>query len=96
VRNSLISTIERVVEYTKSMNADGLEYYGAKKFEKLQTAYGDTLEARLEQARLMVQALEAKAPGLNNLLKSRGIGDSSLVVAELVAPAERYHTRKKR
>jgi hypothetical protein len=94
--NTVVNTITKVLEHTKSMNADQLEYYGAKEFEKLQAAYGDTLEARLEQARLMVQALEAKAPGLNKLLKSNGIGDNALVASLLMQQAERWHLRNKR
>jgi hypothetical protein len=33
--------------------------------------------------------------GLKNLLKSKGIGDSSLVVAQILGQSERWHARRK-
>ncbi len=93
--NSLIMNIERVAQQTKAMTPDQLESYGMVEYEKLQRAYGDTLDAKLEAARQMVQALEKKMPGLNNLLKSKGIGDNALVVAQIIGQSERWHARRK-
>jgi len=93
--NSLIGQIERVAQTTKAMTPDQLESYGMVEYEKLQWAYGDTLDTKLEAARQMVQALDKKTPGLNNLLKSKGIGDNALVVAQIIGQAERWHARRK-
>ena len=93
--NSLISTIEQVGRTTKGMTPNQLEAYGHAEYAKLERAYGPALEEKLSQANRMVQALEAKRPGLNRLLQSKGIGDSALVVNQLIAQSERYHTRRK-
>lgn len=69
--------------------------YGYAEFAKLERAYGPALERKLGAAGRMVQALEAKRLGLNNLLQSKGIGDSALVVAQLIGQSERWHTRRK-
>ena len=93
--NSLISQIQRVAQQTKHMNADELDSYGYSEFAKLENAYGDTLDAKLEAARQMVQALEKTTPGLNNLLKSNGIGDNALIVAQIIGQSECWHARRK-
>lgn len=93
--NSLITPIERVAQQTKAMTPNELEAYGYAEFAKLERAYGPALEQKLGAAGRMVQALEAKRPGLNNLLQSKGIGDSALVVAQLIGQSERWHTGRK-
>jgi hypothetical protein len=93
--NSLVAEIERVARTTKGMTPSQLEAYGEAEFPKLQRAYGLQLEEKLLAANRMVQAIEAKRPGLNNLLKSKGIGDSALVVAQLIGQSERWHARRK-
>jgi len=52
------------------------------------------LEERLQAAGRMVHELDLKTPGLKNLLKSRGIGDSAMVANMLIAHAQIYHARK--
>ena len=93
--NSLITTISKVAQQTKAMMPDQLESYGMVEYEKLQQVYGDKLEEKLNAAGRMVVALDAKTPGLKNLLKSRGIGDSSLVASILIGQAERYWARRR-
>ncbi len=94
--NSLITEISRIAQQTKNTNADELESYGYAEFAKLERAYGDTLDAKLEAARQMVEALDKKTPGLKNLLRSKGIGDSALVVEQILGQSERWHARKGR
>lgn len=43
----------------------------------------------------MVEALEAKTPGLKNLLKSRGIGDNALIVASIISQSEIFWARRR-
>ena len=52
------------------------------------------MEDRLHQVALMVHDLEQKRPGLKQLLKTGGIGDNALVVAQLIQAARLYHARK--
>jgi hypothetical protein len=92
--NSLITTIERVAHTTKGMTPNQLEAYGQAEYAKLERAYGPTLEEKLSAANRMVQALEAKRPGLNSFLQSKGIGDNELVVAQLIGQSERWHARR--
>lgn len=70
-----------------------LDDYGYAEVGKLQRAYGATLDDKLRAAGRMVQELEAKQPGLNNLLKSKGIGDNALVASMLIQHAKRYWSR---
>ena len=95
IGNSLISQIERVAQQTKHMNADELDSYGYAEFAKLERAYGETLDEKLNAAAVMIDALEKKTPGLKNLLKSRGIGDSALIVAQIIGQSECWHGRRK-
>ena len=44
----------------------------------------------------MIHELDAKQPGLKRLLQTRGIGDSALVVSQLIHQAERWEIRKGR
>jgi hypothetical protein len=43
----------------------------------------------------MIDVLDQKQPGLKNLLRSKGIGDSALVVAQILGQSERWHARRK-
>jgi len=43
----------------------------------------------------MVEALEAKQPGLKNLLRSKGVGDNALVASLLIRQSERYWARRR-
>ena len=91
----MITEISRVARQTKGMTPDQLESYGMTEYEKLQRAYGDKLEEKLSAAGHMVVALDQKTPGLKNLLRSRGLGDSALIASMLIGQAERYWARRK-
>ena len=84
--NSLVSAIERVAQQIKNMNADELESYGDAEFTKLERAYGgeDKLQEKLRAAAVMIDALDKNQPELKNLLRSKGIGDTALVVAQIL------------
>jgi len=43
----------------------------------------------------MVEALEAKQPGLKNLVRSKGVGDNALVASLLIGQSERYWARRR-
>jgi hypothetical protein len=94
--NSLITAIERVAQHTKHMDENQLEQYGVDEFAKLERAYGgeDKLQEKLRAAAVMIDALDKKQPGLKNLLRSKGIGDSALVVAQILGQSERWHARR--
>ncbi|MEP6959102.1 MAG: hypothetical protein ABI980_10275 [Nitrospirota bacterium] len=95
--NSLITTIDQVARTTKAMTPNQLEAYGQAEFSKLERAYGgeDKLQEKLHAAALMIQEIEKTKPGLQNLLRSKGIGDSALVASQLIAQSERYWGRRK-
>lgn len=93
--NSLITTIAKTAQATKHMNATQLEEYGYAEYAKLERVYGSELEKKLQAAGRMVEALDAKQPGLKNLLKSKGLGDNAMVASLLIQQAERWHARRK-
>jgi hypothetical protein len=94
--NALTTAIGRVVESTKGMNESQLEAWGQGQFAQLERAYGAELESKLQLAGKLVAELDGKQPGLKPLLKTRGIGDSSLVVSALIQQAERWVIRNRR
>ena len=94
VGNSLVSAISKVLQHTRAMTADQLNTYGENEYVKLQRAYGDQLEDKLRQTGRMIQDLDAKTPGLKHLLKSKAIGDNTLIVSMLVQQYAIYHARK--
>jgi hypothetical protein len=93
--NSLITNIEKVAQTTKGMTPEQLVSYGEGEYVKLQRVYGDTLDDKLRAAGRMVEALDAKTPGLKNLLKSKGLGDNAMIASLLIQQAERYWARRK-
>jgi hypothetical protein len=93
VGNSLVSAIAKVAQQTQRMTPDQLETYGSAEFAKLERAHGAALEERLQTAGRMVHELDLKTPGLKNLLKSKGIGDSAMVANILINHAAIYHAR---
>src|SRR5438477_6826666 len=84
--NSLITTISRVARQTKAMTPEQLERYVLLENAKL-----DRLDEKLRSATVMIHALGQKTPWLKNLLKSKGIGDSALIVAQIIAQSEGWH-----
>jgi len=90
---ALAKTIDDVTRHTASMNEDQLAEFGYREYAKLKRLYGEQLESKLQAAGRMVHQLEAKQPGLKQLLKSRGIGDSARVTVLLLDQAERYWRR---
>ena len=94
--SSLATAIDDVTRTTAGMNENQLIEFGQKEYQKLVHLYGDQLEARLNAAGHMVNQLEAKQPGLKQLLKSRGIGDAARVAVLLMDQAERYWRRRTR
>jgi hypothetical protein len=94
VGNSLVNAIAKTAQLTKDMNADQLETYGTTEFAKLEKAHGLALDDKLRAAGRMVEDLERKQPGLKQLLKSKGIGDSAMVANLLIAHAQIYHARR--
>ena len=93
--NSLVTTITKTAQQTQHMTAGELEMYGYAEYARLRQAYGDTLEDKLNAAGRMVVALDQKMPGLKNLLRSRGLGDSALIASLLIQQSERYWARRK-
>lgn len=94
--NSLVTTIAKVAHTTKDMTPDQLESYDHAEFAKLEHAYGATLEEKLNAAALMIHDLDLKQPGLKNLLRSKGRGDSAPVASMLIQHATIYHARRGR
>jgi hypothetical protein len=95
--NTLVNTIGQVARSTQRMTPQELDRFAASEFEKLQSVYGkEELERKLNDAGLMVQEIERKHPGLKQLLKTKGLGDSSLISNMLIQQAERYWTRRKK
>jgi len=57
--------------------------------------YYGTLHCGAGAAGRMVEVLEAKQPGLKNLLRSKGVGDNALVASLLIRQSERYWARRR-
>jgi hypothetical protein len=95
--NTLVNTISQIARSTQRMTPQELDRFAASEFEKLQSVYGkEELERKLNDAGLMVQDIERKHPGLKQLLKIKGLGDSSLISNMLIQQAERYWIRRKK
>lgn len=94
--NSLVNIISKVAEHTEGMSPVALELYERAEYKKLEQVYGDKLDDKLREAGRMVEALDAKNPGLKQLLRSHGIGDTALVVSLLIQQSDRWHVRKGR
>ena len=96
----MASAIGKVTRQTQHMTPDQLEAYGQKEYERLQRVHGEKLEERLQLAARMVHDLDTQHPppkgslSLKDLLQSRGIGDTALVVNLLIGQAANYHARK--
>ncbi len=93
--NSLIATITKTLQSTNGMSTDQLAGYAETEYTKLEGIYGAGLEDKLRSAAVMIHALDQKTPGLKKLLKSKGIGDNAMVVAQLVQAATVWHARRK-
>jgi len=94
--NSLVNQITKVLQTTRGLSESQIEQRGYDELDKLKQVHGDKLDERLRQAGLMVEDLEKKQPGLKNFLKSKGIGDDSLIANLLIGHAAIYHARKRR
>lgn len=93
--NSLIKAVTSTAETTQHMTEAELVTYGHQEMGKLRAVYRETLEEKLRSANRMIHDLEAKQPGLKNLLTSRGIGDNAMVVHLLLDASDRYWMRRK-
>jgi hypothetical protein len=78
------------------MTPQQLESWAHAEFQKLEGVYGDDLDAKLNAAGAMIEAVDRQRPGLKKMLLSQGIGDSSLVSNLLIAQAERWAIRRKK
>jgi hypothetical protein len=92
--DSLVTNVGRVAEHTRNMDDAQLENYGADEFQKLRGVYGEKLEEKLTMAGRMIKEIEGKHPGLQQLLKGRGIGDNAVVASLLIQQAQRYFARR--
>ena len=93
--NSVIRAIDQTVNTTRHMNAEQLEQFRQTEMTKLRGLYGDSLEEKQRECSQMVHAVEMQKPGLKNLLRSKGIGDAAVVVTQLIAQSQIWHTRRK-
>lgn len=91
--NSLVNAIAKTVQQTQNMTEAELDRYSADEYAKLERVHGAHLEEKLQAAAVMIHALDAKQPGLKQLLRSKCIGDASLVAQILVTHAPIYHAR---
>jgi hypothetical protein len=94
--DSLVNTIEQVSRQTRNMTPQQLENWAHAEFQKVQGVYGADLDAKLNAAGTMIDAIDCQRPGLKKMLLSQGIGDSSLVSNLLIAQAERWAIRRKK
>lgn len=90
------NAIGTVTRATAGKTEAELEVYGYTEFAKLERSYGNALDSKLQQAGEMVDAIDAKPPGIKTLLRSHDIGDNAFVVSLLIQQAERFHARKGR
>ncbi len=93
--NSVIKIVADTVKRTEKLTPAQLQTLGEYQYTLLEKVYGDAIDAKLQSANKMIQALEKTTPGLNRLLRTQGIGDNALLVTQLVSAAERYWARRK-
>lgn len=93
--NSFVTTISDVAKTTGSMTTDQRDLYGTAEMAKLQTQFGDTLLPRMEAAKQMIHALDAKQPGLKQFIRANACFDNARVVVQLLDAADRYWARRK-
>lgn len=64
--------------------------------QTLRSLYGRDYDRKLELAERLVNELEAKRPGLKELLKVTGASHSAMIVAQLMEQAQRLYDRQQR
>jgi hypothetical protein len=69
--------------------------YARSEMAKLECVFGDQTAAKIETARKLIQTLEAKRPGLVELLERTGLGNNAAVILQIVNHAERLKARSK-
>jgi hypothetical protein len=67
--------------------------YGRSELAKLTCVFGDQTAAKIETARKLIETLEAKRPGLVDLLERTGLGNNAAVILQIVNHAERLAYR---
>jgi hypothetical protein len=84
---SLLREVDRVAQQHASMSDTDKKLYQTREREKLTRMWGDKTREKLGLARQLVQELEAKSPGLMDILEA-GPGNSAMVIALIAAQAE--------
>jgi hypothetical protein len=93
--NSLVNIVARVSKETAHMDEIARERYGNAQYAILEKTYGADLEKKLQRAGQLIQELEKRRPGLNQLLRG-AIGDDARVATMLIQQSEIYFARKGR
>ena len=93
--NSVIKIAADTLKRTEKFTPAQLQAHGEYQYTLLEKVYGDKIDAKLQSANTMIQALEKTTPGLKRLLLTQGIGDNALFVTQLVSASERYWARRK-
>jgi hypothetical protein len=74
-------------------SAEEFTLYARSEMAKLECLFGTQTAAKIETARKLIQTIEAKRPGLVDLLERTGLGSNSGVILQSVNHAERLAYR---
>ncbi|MBI3043235.1 MAG: hypothetical protein HYY78_10475 [Betaproteobacteria bacterium] len=86
--SSMLKEVDRVAQRLASMSESERKSFSQAERGKLARIWGRDTESKLALGRQLVRELDKKTPGLLAMLDETGAGDSSVVVAMLVAQAE--------
>lgn len=88
--------VGKVAESVPTMSEPERKLWAKDQQAQLRNLWGNQYTARLAQAEALVAELEAKSPGLTDLLERTGAGNSAFVVAQLAMQAERLAMKRGR
>lgn len=93
--SSLLKEVDRVSQQHAGMSETERKRYQASERQKLANLWGDKTNEKIGLARQLVQELEAKSPGLMDILEA-GPGNSAMVISLIAAQAEILFNRPRR
>lgn len=94
IGSSLAREVDRVTVKHASMSEAEREIYKRTEFNKLERVWGSDTPKKIGAARRLVLELEAKSPGIVDVLERTGAGNSAIVIAQIAMQAERLLARK--
>jgi len=94
IGSAIAKEIAQVADAWEKMNPTERELWDRGEQAKLDGMWGDQKPAKMELARQLIRELEAKSPGVVELLETTGAGNSAMVAAQLALHAERLAAKR--